>query len=132
MSVAVARRHALLRWSGVPLLVVGAGLLVFSLIQAARGDALWTTIPHALLGMGLGLAAFGANHDTALALAWQLRSKNSSAAETPQGPLQDELDRELEADRAAVMGLRASPRVAVLMPVLAVLVQAWLLWRLLG
>ncbi|NOY25261.1 MAG: hypothetical protein GXP62_05255 [Oligoflexia bacterium] len=132
MSLAMARRHAMLRWTGVPLVVIGAGLLVFSLIQAARGDALWTTIPHALLGLGLGLAAFGANHDTALALAWEIRSNSSAGAETPGGPLQDELDRELEADRTAVMALRASPRVALLMPFIALLVQVWLLWRLLG
>ena len=122
-----AARHAALRWLGPPLLLSGALLLLGALVLVAQG-APWSRIPWALFGMGLGLATFGANNDTALALAQQAASRG-------QGGLSEALSRELEAeleqDRGAVLGLKASPVVGMVMPALALLVQGWLCWRLL-
>ncbi|MCB9779031.1 MAG: hypothetical protein H6742_10740 [Alphaproteobacteria bacterium] len=127
--VATARRHAALRWSGVPLLLTGFALLAFGIYSTVRGGP-WTNIPLGLLSSGLGLSAFGANHDTALAYAQE-------AYEGPErsqldDKLRGELEAELERDRDAMHDLRPSPKVALAMPFVAVLVQAFVSWRLLG
>lgn len=124
-AAASAARHASLRWAGAPLLVLGVLLFLAALLMVARGQP-WTAIPHGLLSTGLGLAAFGANHDAALTLALQARREKQ-----PLPPaLSDELDAELARDRVATLGLRASPGVALAMPAVALVVQAWLAWRL--
>lgn len=127
MPASAAARHASLRWAGVPLLVLGVGLLLFAVVTAVRGGP-WTTIPHGLLSTGLGLASFGANHDAAIALA--MRARREKEALSPG--LSDELDAELARDRAGTMALHATPSVALAMPAVALAVQAWLAWRLLA
>ncbi|MCK6505777.1 hypothetical protein L6R53_20690 [Myxococcota bacterium] len=124
-AAASAARHASLRWAGAPLLALGALLLLSSLVMVARGQP-WTLIPHGLLATGLGLAAFGANHDAALFLALRARREKQPLP----AAISDELDAELARDRAATLGLHASPGVALAMPAVALLAQGWLAWRL--
>ncbi len=115
------------RWVGVPLLAAGLLLLIGAILMVATGRP-WTLVPHALLGSGLALASFGANHDAAIALAWSARGQGDTL---PEG-LARELDAELERDRAGVLSLRASPKVAMVIPVVALAAQLWLVWRLIG
>lgn len=125
---ALASRHASLRWLGVPLFFFGVVLVVLAVI-AVVGGAPWTRIPLALLATGLGLAAFGSNNDTALALAMEARRV---APDRLPESLAAELEDELEQDRAAAMNLHPTPKVALVMPVLALALQGWLAWLLLA
>lgn len=122
-----AVRHARMRWVGAPLLLSGLGVLVWSILWGAAGRG-WLSALLGLLGTGLGLASFGANHDTALALALRVRESGGALPDF----LARELDAELETDRAGTMGLRPAPRVAMALPFFALAVQAFAAWRLLG
>jgi hypothetical protein len=126
--MSTARRavlHARVRWTGAPLLLTGAVALVWAVLQVVRGG--WLTLGLAALGTGLGLASFGANHDSAMALGF-------TAIDDGELPprLRAELDAELARDRSAVMGLRAAPRTALIIPMVAGGVQAYVWWVLLG
>lgn len=127
-NVAAARRHAALRWVGAPLLVTGLfGLLSALLGLAGGGPGL--NVMLGLFGTGMALASFGANNDTALALALRARDSGTERL-SPQ--LEAELNEELERDRKGVLELKASPTVAMVLPVVATAVQAGLAWRLFG
>ena len=127
-TVQRVQRHAHLRWIGAPLLLSGLGLLCYALFGVFVGGS-GMTLGLSALGTGMALASFGANHDTAMALAFQLQG--SGDLSLPTG-IRDELEEELERSRDAVIGLRASPRVAMVLPLVAVLVQAWVAFRLFG
>lgn len=122
-AVARAQRHATVRWAGAPLLFTGAGLLLASVLALAGGSSGWN-IPLSLFGTGLGLASFGANHDAAIAYLVQAPRKG-----LPQG-LQAELDEELQRDRAGTLALKPVPGVALALPLVAILVQGFVAWRL--
>lgn len=125
-----ARFHARLRWVGAPLLLSGVVLLCWG-IASVMGGGSAAMVFVCLFGTGLGLASFGANHDTALALA--LRAREASGAEPVLvEALSAELDEELEQDRGEVLGLRPSPRIAMVIPLVALVVQGFVLWRLSG
>lgn len=126
MTAALAARHAALRWLGVPLFVTGIVLVVAAVVAVVGGDP-WTRIPLALLSTGLGLASFGSNNDTALAYALAARRGGGL------GPaLADEVDAELERDRNALNGLHPTPKVGLVMPAIALVLQGWLAWLLLA
>lgn len=126
-SIELAALCRRVRWTGVPLLAVGVLLLIVGIFSAATGSP-WTLIPHGLVSSGLALAAFGANHDASIALAWAAQAGGKALP----GPIADELEAELRRDRAGVMSLHASPRVALALPVVVLVIQAWLAWRLFG
>ena len=122
-----ASLHARWRWTGLPLLLTGVSLLVWALLAFGGGGS-GVTVMLSLFGTGLGLASFGANHDTAMAAAirvWQAR-----------GGLPDhlvaEVQEELERDREAALSLRPAPRVALVIPLVALAVQCWVVLRLVG
>lgn len=123
-DVTRAIRHARLRWVGAPLLLSGGALIVYAVYGWLTGGAGWT-VALACFGTGLALASFGANHDAAMGYA--LVSQDSGLPAS----LKDELDAELVRDRAGVMKVRPAPNVGMVMPLLAVGVQAFALWRLL-
>ncbi len=120
-----AVRHARWRWSGAPLLVVGLVLFFWALQRWGAGGSGWTVL-LAVLGTGLGLASFGANHDTALALALRAGPEGLPPA------LRRELDEELARDRDGTLDLVPAPRVALVLPFIAAAVQALVVARLLG
>lgn len=128
---AAARRHAALRWLGAPLLLTGLAGLVSAILAYGSGGSGWN-IALGFFGTGMGLATFGANNDAALAMA--LRVSEGARGEDSGLPpaLVGELREELARDRAAVLDLRESPRVAMALPAVAILVQGLLAWRLLG
>ena len=120
-----AVRHARLRWVGAPLLLSGFGLLLFAIYSALTGGSL-LTVGLGMFGCGLALASFGANHDTAMALAFSSRDEGLPDA------LNDELNEELERDRDAVVHGRPSPGVGLVVPFIAAGIQAWVAFRLFG
>lgn len=122
-AVGRAQRHATVRWAGAPLLFTGAGLLVASVVALAGGGSGWN-IALSLFGTGLGLASFGANHDAAIAYLVQAPRKALPAK------LQAELDEELQRDRAGTLALKPVPGVALALPLVAILVQGFVAWRL--
>jgi hypothetical protein len=120
----LANRHARLRWVGAPLLVSGVVLAGWAIHTSIGGGTLWN-VGLGMLGAGLSLASFGANHDAAMAYA--LRSRDSGLSEK----LRTELEEELERDRDEILDLKPAPKVGLVMPVIAVSLQAWLCTRLL-
>ena len=80
-------RHARLRWAGVPLLITGLaiiGLCCANWLQGGSGYLVFL----GFFGTGLGLAAFGANHETTMALAMQVKAQGTE-------PLPEDLSKEL-------------------------------------
>jgi len=130
--VRFAVRHARWRWSGAPLLVTGAVLFMWALGDLARGGT-GSTVLLSVFGTGMALASFGANHDAAMAMAvrWRSEAVGPAAVQLPDN-LRDELAEELERDRAGTLSLRASPKVALVLPFVTIAVQAWVASRLLG
>ena len=126
-DLAIARRHASWRWTGAPLLLSGILLLLAALVGVIQGGSGFTAM-LGMFGCGLSLASFGANHEAAIASA--LRARQGGAELPPR--LAEDLDEELARDRAGTMGLRASPRVALALPLVALLVQTGVAWRLFG
>jgi hypothetical protein len=116
--------HARLRWVGAPLLLSGFIMLMWALSLLSRGGS-GLTVMFGLFGCGMALASFGANHDTALALA--IRSGGGGKL-APK--LAREVSEELEVDRSGTMALRASPRIAMALPLVALMVQSFVFWRL--
>ena len=123
----VATFHARLRWIGAPLLFSGALLLFWAVTAALRGGSGWL-IMLGMLGTGMGLASFGANHDTAMASALRAQEGGSGAALPEE--LAREVAEELQKDRAELLSLRPSPRIAAVLPLVALAAQGYLLWRL--
>ena len=124
-DVARAIRHARIRWVGAPLLLSGVALIGYAVYGWLTGGSGWT-VAAACFGTGLALASFGANHDAAMGYALLAQD-----AELPPS-LQDELEAELVRDRPGVMKMRPAPTVGMIMPVGAVGVQLFVLWRLLA
>ena len=130
-TIAAARRHAALRWVGAPLLITGLFGLGTALLGLAGGGP-GANVMLGLFGTGLALASFGANNDTALALAMTAREASKGGQDPLPQPLLDELNGELARDRKGVLELKASPTVAMVLPLVAILVQAGLAFRLFG
>ena len=120
-----ATRHARLRWVGAPLLLSGISLIAYGVYGWMSGGPGWL-VAVACFGTGLALASFGANHDAAMG--FSLLAKDDGLAPS----LRDELEAELERDRAGVLKVRPAPKVGMVIPVLAIGVQAFVLWTLLG
>ena len=121
-------RHARLRWAGAPLLITGlsvVGLCVATWLMQGSGGYL---VFLGLFGTGLGLAAFGANHEATMALALQVKEKGE--AELPEN-LAAELVQELQRDRDGTIALRAFPKTAMALPLVAVAIQATTAWLVL-
>ena len=117
--------HAKLRWVGAPLLLSGVGLLGKAVYDAFFLGPIWLAAVAAL-GAGLSLASFGANHDTAMGLAYQGREAGLPL------DLRDELDAELERDRDGVLALRPTPTIAKVIPVVAVCIQVFVGAKIFG
>ena len=117
--------HARIRWVGAPLLLSGIGLLGKAVYDAFFLGPLWLAAVAAL-GTGLALASFGANHDTAMGLAYQGRESGLPL------DLKDELDAELEKDRDGVLALRPTPTIAKVIPVIALGIQVFVFTRVSG
>jgi hypothetical protein len=125
-SVAVARRHAIWRWTGAFLFPMGLLLLFSAVLHRLSGGSGWD-LALGFFSTATGLAAFGANHDTAMAAVLEARG----APDLPAG-LQRELDEELARARGADPGLRPAPRLALAMPLVSLSAQIFLALRIFG
>jgi hypothetical protein len=116
-------RHAQLRWVGAPLLL--SGVLLF--LAAAEGFLFGRPgLPMLAVGGTLsGLAAFGANHDTAMALAMRLDP------ELLPPDLAKEVEQEAERLRKGAAALRPNQTAALLLPLISSGIQVAVLVRLL-
>ena len=123
---AVARRYARLRWIGIGLFWIS--LILFGALVLAV--AAYGLPPYRLmlgfLCMGLSLGSFGTASDTALWAMRELRSRNQLPPEFRK-EWQQEVS--LRADR--IRGLHAAPRMALLMPILAMGAQGMAVYRIL-
>jgi hypothetical protein len=120
--------HARLRWIGAPLLLTGlitVGLCTARYLEGYAGYP----ILFGFMGTGLGLAAFGVNHEATIALAISL--KNQGSEPLPES-LAKELGEEMARDRENTLSLQAFPKTALLMPMIALAVQAGTAWYALG
>ena len=119
--------HSRLRWVGAPLLLSGVVLLLWAFTNMIRGGSGWLVL-LSMLGCGMSLACFGANHDTAMALALEARQTPG----TPGLPekLAQELEEEMTTDRAEVMSLRPTQVIGKVLPLVAILIQGGILWQL--
>ena len=100
-------------------------MLGYAAFRAMVGGSGWT-VAFAAFGVGMALAAFGANHDSAMAYAFAGRGDGLP----PE--LKTELEEELDRDRDGVIDVRPAPKVGMVMPVIALSVQLWVAWRLFG
>lgn len=129
VDASLASRHAMLRWLGAPLFFTGLALVAFALYAWSQGGA-GINVGLSLFGTGMGLASFGANNDTAIALALRASEAGPDVSRALQPGLLAELADELKRDRAAVMALHVSPGFAMVVPVIAVGLQVWVASRL--
>lgn len=120
-----ANFHARLRWVGAPLMLSALVLFCYAAFRFMIGGSGWT-VAFAVFGTALSLASFGANHDATMAYAFAGRGDGLPAN------IRDELEEELERDRDGVLGVVATPKIGMVMPALALLVQVWVAWRLFG
>jgi len=113
-----------MRWLGVPLLALGALGLVAALALAIEGSGRWSAAMLYVGASGLSLAVFGTHNDTALALM-------ARHSEGLSGDARAELDDELSRDKGAALALKATPKTAWGITVVALLLHAAALARLL-
>jgi hypothetical protein len=122
--------HARVRWVAVPLLVSGGAQLVWALVAAALGGS-WLDLLLAAVGCLLALATYGANHDAAVALLVRLRPEAGAPLRGAPEALLAEVDEALRKDEAGTRALAPHGVAARALPVLTMLAQALVAWRLL-
>lgn len=126
MEAQRASRHATLRWLGVALFGLGLLGLLGAIAGVVLTDLRWTTILLYVGATGFSLGTFGTHNDTALAYA--LRAKRDDLA----APIRAELEADLKAQKASVLGLSATPGAAWVATLGALLLHGVGIWRLLG
>ena len=114
------------RWIGVPILLSGI-LLFFSVVTMfAKTDGDYFLI---LLGFGcmaLGLTSFGVSHDTAMAIVAEHYPKTADF----HAKLQHEFSEDIQWNKSKTLSLSAHTKTAVIIPLLALLVQGYVFVRL--
>ncbi len=113
-----------MRWLGIPLFGLGLLGLLGAVGLALVADGQWSAAMLYLGATGLSLATFGTHNDTALAL--MTRQPESLDREA-----RAELDEELARDTADTLGLKATPKTAWGISVVALLFHGAALARLL-
>lgn len=125
--LAQVARYTRLRWVGVGLFAAGLALAALTLLAVVQGEAPAGRLLLAFAGCGLALGAFGTSDDTALVAMHRLKAAGALPAAWAGELATEEARRPGRAARA-----HASPRAALVIPVVDVLVLAWLAWRLGG
>ena len=114
------------RWIGLPILCTGVLLFisVITMFPQTNGDYFLV-----LLGFGcmaLGLTSFGVSHDTAMALVAEHYPKTVKF----HSALQREFSEDIKWNKAKTLALSAHTKTAVIIPLLALLVQGYVFVRL--
>ena len=115
-----AEKHIRLRWVGVPLLVSGLILFVIAL-QSFLGSGPFFPVLFGIACSLMGLTCFGVNHDTAICLAMEAQRDDDTLRFSPQ--LQQELEEELQRNRADALALQSNPKVGLFLPIFVVAFQ---------
>ena len=127
LQLKAVRRHSRIRWTGVPLLVTGLSVVGLCFAQWLQGGSGYI-IFIGLMGMGMGLASFGANHEATLAFALQV--KRAGREELPE-----KIDRELRDERERNMegidAIQPFPRTSLALPFVAICIQFFVAWYVL-
>lgn len=116
-----------LRWLGVVSFVAAAPLFVLGLAALVAGRGGWGLALPGVAALGLSLGAFGSANDSALASARELASRGAAPASAAA-----ELAVEGERRPARLAAAHASPKTAVIVPVLVLLLHAYLWPRVLA
>ena len=114
------------RWIGVPILCTGILLFISVITMFSQTDSDYFLI---LLGFGcmaLGLTSFGVSHDTAMALVAEHYPKTSDFHTS----LQNEFSEDIHWNKAKTLALSAHTKTAIIIPMLALLVQVYVFIRL--
>lgn len=119
--------HCRARWLGVVLMTTGLLLFVGALTLVILGQREWSVLLVSFASVGLGLATFGTHSDTALTLMREYRGK----ATLPEN-LARELDQEFIFNRLALSELKATPKTAWVMTLLALGAIVWAIIALLN
>ena len=121
---AVAARYAALRWLGMGLFMASAATFLLALTAAALGRAEWLHALPGIFAMGMSLGAFGTANDTAVHAMAEL-ARRGALPERHRGELATEQSRR----PGRLESVHASPRAALVFPVLAAVVMVWVLTR---
>ncbi|MFZ5481488.1 MAG: hypothetical protein ACOZNI_32300 [Myxococcota bacterium] len=121
---AVADRHARLRWVGIALFWFGVAAFALNLGAAVTGRASFARVLLGVAAMGFSLGAFGTNNDTALHAMAELAKRDLLPAR-----FAGEWAHELATRPDKAKHPHAAPKMALVMPVAALLVVAWAIWR---
>ncbi len=113
-------RHARLRWLGVALFGVALLVLATHVGAVVTARAPLKLVLLSVFGLGVSLGTFGANDDTALHALAELARRGRVPARH-----QAEWDRERAARPARLLGLHASPRASLVLPVIASVAVAY-------
>ena len=114
------------RWIGVPILCTGVLLFISVLTMFPQTNSDYFLV---LLGFGcmaLGLTSFGVSHDTAMAIVAEHYPKTARF----NSALQREFSEDIKWDKAKTLSLSAHTKTAVVIPLLALLVQGYVFVRL--
>lgn len=117
------QRHRSLRWLGVPLLAIGLLGVITAIGLAVAADGRWSALMLYVGASGLSLATFGTHNDTAIALMTRHPDGLPSDARS-------ELEEELTRDKAGALSLKATPRTAWVITVIALGLHAAALSRI--
>jgi len=117
------QRHRSLRWLGVPLLAIGLLGVIAAIGLAVAADGRWSALMLYVGASGLSLATFGTHNDTAIALMTRHPDGLPSDARS-------ELEEELTRDKAGALSLKATPRTAWVITVIAISLHAAALSRI--
>lgn len=122
--VSAADLHARLRWLGVVSFCVAAAVFLVTLAAAFTGRAGFARLLIPFVTMGLSLGAFGTNNDTFLhTLADLARAKSLPDHHKA------EWEHEARVRPARLKTLHAAPKVALALPLVALLLLAFAGWR---
>jgi hypothetical protein len=127
MNEATAWRYSRLRWLGIFLFWIAGAVLGVSLWAVIQGWMEPGRLVFCMLGLGLSLGSFGTASDTAL---HAYRELHRAGALPPAFAEEWQTERRKRADH--IPGLHANPKIALVMPLLALAAMSWSIWRLVG
>jgi hypothetical protein len=119
-----ADRHTALRWVGIGLFCVATVALALNTGAALTGKAPFGRIFLSIFAMGVSLGSFGANNDTAI---HALARLNDEGRVPERHAAEWKHEVAVRSDRLS--SVHASPKVAMILPIVALVAVVLMLWR---
>ena len=122
------RLHNNLRLLGIPLFLMGLAGLITAIVLVNQGQARWHLILWTFGATMTGLATFGNHNENAVA--WMLECEKSALSKK----MKAELEEELNQDRAGILAIKPTPKLAAFVTILALCLQTvagYKLWQVL-